>query len=80
MSIRMVIAWVMIPFSMLASGFISDFIGYYQLFVFCAVIGSCYLLFAWFFTGLPRVEEDLGLIEKKTEVLNPIKDEAPTSD
>lgn len=76
MSIRMVIAWVMIPFSMLVSGFLSDIIGYYTLFVICAVLGSFYLLFAWFFTGLPNVEEDLGLIEKKYDPdIHPLTEE-----
>ena len=66
MSVRMVIAWSLNPFSMLFAGIISDAIGYYTLFLACAILGSLYLMFAWFFTGLPRVEEDLGLKERSS--------------
>lgn len=80
MSIRMTIAWVMIPFSMLVSGFLSDIIGYFQLFVFCFIFGSLYLMFAWFFTGLPRVEEDLGLTEKEFSISKPLPEESVASE
>ena len=80
MSIRMTIAWVMIPVSMLISGFLSDIIGYFQLFVFCFIFGSLYLLFAWFFTGLPRVEDDLGLVDKDFSISKPLPEEPVVSE
>ena len=76
MSVRMVIAWVFVPLSMLLAGALSDLIGYTTLFVACASFGTIYLIGAWLFTGLPRVEEDLGLkMPNKIETSNPIEEQ-----
>lgn len=63
MSVRTVIAWTMIPVSQLAGGIISDIIGPVNLFSIGLLIGITFLVFAWFMTGFPRVEETIGLKE-----------------
>ncbi|MFV2015882.1 MAG: MFS transporter, partial [Candidatus Heimdallarchaeota archaeon] len=61
MSVRAVIAWTMIPVSQLAGGIISDIIGPINLFSITLIIGIVFLIYAWFLTGFPRVEETLGI-------------------
>ena len=67
MSVRMVIAWVFIPFSMLLAGFLADIIKIDLIFILGGAIGLLFLAYVWFFTGLPNVEEQLGLKEERTE-------------
>jgi len=67
MSVRMVIAWVFNPFSMLFAGVLADMIGVQLIFAVGGAIGIIFLAYVWIFTGFPQVEEQLGLREKNVD-------------
>ena len=61
MSVRSVIAWTMIPVSELVGGYISDQVGILNVFIGGFLIGLVFLVYAWFMTDFPRVEQILGI-------------------
>ncbi|MCY3410744.1 MAG: MFS transporter [Candidatus Heimdallarchaeota archaeon] len=68
MSVRMVIAWVLIPVAQLFGGILSDYIGIVNVFYIGGIIGVFYLVFAVIKTDLLVVEEKLGLTKPKVVV------------
>ncbi|OLS20245.1 MAG: hypothetical protein HeimC2_38090 [Candidatus Heimdallarchaeota archaeon LC_2] len=79
MSVRMAIAWTMIPVSQLVGGIISDIIGPIKLFTGALFIGLSFLIFAWFMTGFSRVEITLGLSDPVLDERIPDKSDTPLS-
>lgn len=63
MSVRMVIAWVLNPISMLLAGYFADILNPVLILLIGGIIGFVYLFYAWFGTNLPIVEQILGLEE-----------------
>ncbi|MHA2253441.1 MAG: MFS transporter [Candidatus Kariarchaeaceae archaeon] len=61
MSVRSVIAWLFIPVSQLLAGILADFVGAVYIILVAPLFGGIFLVYAWFMTGLPIVEQTLGL-------------------
>ncbi|MFX1511239.1 MAG: MFS transporter [Promethearchaeota archaeon] len=59
MSVRTTIAWFVIPVGMLLSGILAEIIGITELFLACAILGLMSLVYTWFLTNFPNVEETL---------------------
>ncbi|MFX1512015.1 MAG: MFS transporter [Promethearchaeota archaeon] len=59
MSVRTTIAWFVIPVGMLLSGILAEIIGITELFLACAILGLLSLVYTWFLTNFPNVEEAL---------------------
>ncbi|MHA2100721.1 MAG: hypothetical protein ACW99A_18785, partial [Candidatus Kariarchaeaceae archaeon] len=67
-SVRLVVAQIISPVSLLGAGVVAKLIGITPLVIGVAAFGLLLLFYSWFFTSLPQVEKpvELDKIERKT--------------